>query len=94
VGHPPGFTGTAPFLTAGDFNSDGKTDLLSYTSSGFLAGFLAGNGDGTFQQVSRITLPGPMTKGFAVVGDFNSDGLLDFVINAGGGSEVFLQAPQ
>jgi hypothetical protein len=89
-----GFTGEPPFFTAGDFNSDGNTDLLSYSGSGFLAGFLAGKGDGTFQRVARITLPGPTTKGLAVVGDFNSDGLLDFVINAGGGSEVFLQAPQ
>lgn len=89
-----GFTGVAPFFTAGDFNSDGNTDLLSYSGSGFLAGFLAGKGDGTFQRVARITLPGPTSKGLAVVGDFNSDGLLDFVINAGGGSEVFLQAPQ
>jgi hypothetical protein len=89
-----GFTGVPPLFAAGDFNSDGNTDLLSYSPSGFLAGFLAGKGDGTFQRVARITLPGPTTKGLAVVGDFNSDGLLDFVINAGGGSEVFLQAPQ
>ncbi len=89
-----GFSGVAPFFTAGDFNSDGNTDLFSYSGSGFLAGFLAGKGDGTFQRVARITLPGPTSKGLAVVGDFNSDGLLDFVINAGGGSEVFLQAPQ
>jgi hypothetical protein len=34
-----------------------------------------------------------MSKGLPVVGDFNSDGLLDFVI-AVGGAEVFLQQPQ
>jgi hypothetical protein len=89
-----GLTGAQLLLIVGDFNADGNTDVLGYGELGFLAGFLAGKGDGTFQPPSRLTLPGPTMKGLGVIGDFNSDGLLDFAISAGGGSEVFLQAPQ
>ena len=86
--------GTDPFLSLGDFNSDGNSDVFSYTEFGYLAGFLAGKGDGTFQRVARLTMPGPITNGLAVVGDFNSDGLLDFATTAHVGAKVFLQAPQ
>jgi len=89
-----GFNGQAPFLALGDFNSDGNSDVFSYGEFGNLAGFLAGNGDGTFQRVARFTMPGPMDKGYAIVGDFNSDGLLDFATTAHVGAQVFLQAPQ
>jgi hypothetical protein len=89
-----GFNGQAPILALGDFNSDGNSDVFGYGEFGNLAGFLAGNGDGTFQRVSRFTMPGPMEKFLPVVGDFNSDGLLDFAVTAAVGAQVFLQAPQ
>jgi hypothetical protein len=89
-----GFIGQAPFFALGDFNSDGSTDFFSYGENGFLAGFLAGNGDGTFQRVSRLTMPGPVFKLLPVVGDFNSDGLLDMATIVHGGADVYLQAPQ
>lgn len=89
-----GFTGQGPFIIVGDFNSDGKADVFSYGQIGFLGSFLAGNGDGTFQPVARFNLPGPTFKEFAVAGDFNSDGLLDFAVSLKNGSEIFLQAPQ
>lgn len=89
-----GFNGESPFLITGDFNSDGSADVFSYGNQVFLGGFLAGKGDGTFQRVRRLTVPGPVFKLFSVVGDFNSDGLLDFAVGLKNGSEVFLQAPQ
>jgi hypothetical protein len=78
----------------GDINSDGKPDLLvsEYPISGptpFVV-FL-GNGDGTFQApqtISSITTFGELG---IVAGDFNSDGLLDFVFQTGGGMDVFIQ---
>jgi len=95
---PPQYYSTgfssAPFVALGDFNSDGNSDVFSYGEFGYLARFLAGNGDGTFQRVSRFTMPGPMEKGYGVVGDFNSDGLLDFAVKAAVGAKVYLQAPQ
>jgi|SRR5215469_16337469 len=96
---PPQFysTGLANDLTSiavGDFNSDGNVDVFGYGSQVFLAGFLAGNGDGSFQRARRLTVPGPLFKLQPVIGDFNSDGLLDFAVGLKNGSEVFLQAPQ
>jgi hypothetical protein len=89
-----GFYPQAVLLMVGDFNSDGNSDVFGYGELGDLAGFLAGNGDGTFRRVSNFTMPGPMRKGYTTVGDFNSDGLLDFAVAAQVGAQVYLQAPQ
>ncbi len=80
-------------FTAGDFNSDGKTDLIVshngvYNGRGGLDNqfsILLGNGDGTFQPKSIIHLA-KYANGEAgmVTGDFNSDGLLDFAMQPGG----------
>lgn len=75
-------------FAAGDFNSDGKTDLItSYLIDpnwGF-AIFL-GNGDGTFQAERTLarggTIPWSSYNGI-LTGDFNSDGLLDFILQCG-----------
>lgn len=77
-----GFNGTFSF-TASDFNSDGKTDLVaSYPLANFTDRFAVflGNGDGTFQH--HQVVPGVRDNGELgiVTGDFNSDGLLDFVL--------------
>jgi hypothetical protein len=85
--------GATPVLILGDFNSDGSTDVLTYGESTYTAAFLAGNGDGTLQRASRLTLPGSRQKTSQSTGDFNGDGLLDFAIGANGGAEVFLQGP-
>jgi hypothetical protein len=69
-----------PFnVAAGDFNSDGSTDLV-IASRGAVNQFsiALGKGDGTFLPQEVISLPigneGPMLQG-----DFNNDGLLDFL---------------
>jgi FG-GAP-like repeat len=92
---PFGPGNTFPFnFTAGDVNSDGKTDLIAVTEGGGTAMFavLWGNGDGTFQKAKKITLPNNFGgEGGIVPGDFNSDGLLDFVLENDTGLGVYTQ---
>jgi len=73
-------------FTAGDFNSDGKTDLIASTPAAgghFNPEFEVfwGNGDGTFQKAKKLNLPQNFGGEIGLIpGDFNSDGLLDFVM--------------
>ncbi len=72
-------------VTSGDFNNDGKVDLLTATSNGQTddsISILLGNGDGTFQAPSTITTapPANLYVTAIAVGDFNGDGNLDFAV--------------
>ncbi len=58
-------------IRAGDFNGDGKTDLLFVTTTGSV--LLLGDGTGSFQ---TFNVPG--TGDSAQVGDFNGDGFTDY----------------
>ncbi|HEV2498035.1 MAG TPA: FG-GAP-like repeat-containing protein [Terriglobia bacterium] len=78
-------------MLAGDFNGDGKPDLVVLDSYG--AGFevLLGNGDGTFQAPIDTALPANSAfQGFAA-GDFNGDSKSDLaVVTNGTGSNPLL----
>jgi hypothetical protein len=82
-------------FAVGDINSDGKPDLLvseyeDSTNPQFVV-FL-GNGDGTFQAPQTVSIAQvPLPELGITVGDFNSDGLLDFIYQSNGGMNVFLQ---
>jgi len=64
-------------LVIGDFNQDGKLDLVTNYRTGSDQGFsvLLGNGDGTFQVGTNNSTP----FGIGLVGDFNGDGVLDLL---------------
>src|SRR5690348_422974 len=56
-------------ITPGDFNNDGKTDLLAVVNDG--TEVLLSNGDGTFRNAGTLPITAP------VVGDFNGDRIPD-----------------
>jgi Bacterial Ig-like domain (group 3)/FG-GAP-like repeat/FG-GAP repeat len=71
-------TGAANFETiaSGDFNGDGKQDLVFAIGSGSVSGpaaYVSGNGDGTFG--APATISGTVQQ--IAVGDFNGDGYSD-----------------
>ena len=75
---PPIFISFRNILKVANFNGDGNLDLMYYT--GWREPFiriLLGNGDGTFSQ-SVITEARSVSS--IEIGDFNSDGLDDFVV--------------
>jgi len=77
---PLPFVGLIPTsLAAGDFNGDGKPDLVAgyFSGSSFLE-FAVGNGDGTFRATSSIILP-VSAGSLILVADVNGDGNLDLV---------------
>jgi hypothetical protein len=79
-----------PTLVAGDFNGDGKLDLVTpnvgYNGGAIAVAVLLGNGDGTFQNgVLYGTGPGP--AGLAAA-DFNGDGTLDLAVADAGSSSI------
>lgn len=64
-------------LATGDFNKDGKPDLVMDGPGGY--NILLGNGDGTFQPPSAVLVASNFSGGGVQVADLNHDGASDLI---------------
>ena len=74
----------AIYMREGDFNGDGKPDVV--VSAGTETVLLLGNGDGTFQSPQSIL----GVEGSIAIADVNNDGHLDVAVSDGGLAYVAL----
>lgn len=76
-------------LLAGDFNEDGKQDLIVGTVAGLQADILlTGNGDGTFTQ--QQNLPGSYGYASGIAADMNGDKHLDLILGGNGSNFSYI----
>jgi len=85
--------GSAPVaVAAGDFNHDGKLDLVlvnnGYIAEGTTVSVLIGNGDGSFQPAVDYTAAEGADS--VALADFNGDGKLDLAVGTGSGIALLL----
>jgi hypothetical protein len=74
-------------VATGDFNHDGKTDVV--VACGTQVQVFLGNGDGTFQ--TSIAYAYPTGAIWVAVADLNRDGNLDLIVASGVGNSVSVQ---
>jgi FG-GAP-like repeat/Abnormal spindle-like microcephaly-assoc'd, ASPM-SPD-2-Hydin/FG-GAP repeat len=82
-------SGSVVGLCVGDFNGDGKPDLVvGHFFNGDTLSILPGNGDGTFgSPIFSTVLPTESAIALAA-GDFNGDGKLDLIVSEPGGQNT------
>jgi uncharacterized repeat protein (TIGR01451 family) len=86
VSYPAG-TGNFTSGVVGDFNGDGKTDVIVAGTGIYL---LRGNGDGTFQAAVLLSPTANYSYGIWAGADVNGDGKLDLVGGVGSTIIIFM----
>lgn len=87
---PPGwnFNATHPNIWMGDFNGDGKMDLLNHNSGNFIFAF--SKGDGSYDSPSpSVAGPSGLDDADTRAGDFNGDGKADLINHKNGVFTLF-----
>ena len=79
---------TTSYAAVGDFNGDGKQDLVVVNYEGAV-NVLLGNGDGTFQ-TAIITSSGDAGVNDVTTRDFNGDGKTDLAMSIPNGNVAVL----
>ena len=77
-------------VATSDFNGDGYADLVVTNSGDGSVSVLLGNGDGTFQSQIVLTIPDYPDLAPVAVGDFNGDGIPDFVVGDTESNDVYV----
>jgi len=86
---PAGSSSDDPVSVAvGDFNKDGKLDLVVVNTVSNTISILLGNGDGTFQSQTTYSTGASSGSLQAVVADFNQDNKLDIAVTNPGNQNV------
>src|SRR5262249_33289001 len=75
-------------VAVGDFNADGKLDLVTANRNEGTVSVLLGNGDGTFQAPAPVPTPVGNAPLSVAVGDFNRDTLPDLAVANSGGNNI------
>ena len=85
VGAPPSsnVTNGPMSIASGDFNNDGKVDLVTANFTGASVSILQGDGAGNFSSATKINV-GSGYPWFVITVDFNGDSKLDLAISRDG----------
>ena len=83
-----GTSSAAAAVATGDFNGDGRPDMVAATPETNGVSVFLNNGDGTFAKAMHY--PTGAFPSYVAVGDFNGDGKLDVVTANGSGSVSIL----
>jgi hypothetical protein len=78
-------------IGVGDLNRDGKQDLVVPLGNGEGNAILIGNGNGTFQVMSRIQIDETFAPLHVAMADYNRDGKLDIARTMGDGTNGLMQ---
>jgi hypothetical protein len=90
----PVTVGLNPYaLAVGDFNSDGKLDLVVANQTDNTLSILLGNGDGTFTPAASSPVALETVPFSIVAADFNNSGRLGLAITSGDEVLVLVQQP-
>lgn len=66
------------FIIVGDFNNDGRRDLIATSTNSNLIAVLLGTESGVF--AAPVTFASPVSNAVVTAGDFNNDGKLDLAV--------------